>query len=84
MSGPPTDDDPFIPQRGRRTLKFIHSNKGKAGAPGTSSLAEKLAKNARQQEQLNGILHQHPRTLASNGYFLPVGHARANDIDGTE
>lgn len=76
-------DDPFIPQRGRRTLKFIHSNKSKAGL-GTASLAEKLAKNARQQEQLNGIHHQHPRTLASNGYFMPLGHTRATDIDGNE
>lgn len=84
LSGPPTDlmDDPFIPQRGRRAMQFVHSSGSRPKPLG--SLVEQLARNARQQELLNGILHQHPRTLASNGYFMPVSHARADNAPADE
>lgn len=80
LSGPPTDlmDDPFIPQRGRRGMQIVHS--GDQNKP-MINLMEKLTKNGRPTERMNTIGHQHQRTLASNGYFLPMGHTKIN-IDG--
>lgn len=74
-------DDPFIPQRGRRAMQFMHG--GIHTHPNMVNMVERLAHNARQREQLTALGHQQQRALASGGYFLPMGRgARASGENG--
>lgn len=66
-------DDPFIPQRGRRTLQLIH---GAHKSDKTPLIIERNAKIERTQS------YQHPKVVTSNAYFLPLGHQKVADENG--
>lgn len=67
-----TMDDPFIPQRGRRALKLIHSK----GQPATKTAANK------SWNSKNDVV-KGQRMVANNAFFLPLGHPKeGRDVVG--
>lgn len=63
-----TMDDPFIPQRGRRTLKMIQ-NKRQVATPHKSDNSEFVSSTNGMDNGIKTL-----RTMDNNGYFLPLRH----------